>query len=134
MGSWFEIDCGSELSAVRAIWFAVGCSALALGVAGVILPVLPTTPFVILAAFAFGKSAPRLEAWLEESRTFGPAIADWRAHGAIALRFKVIAIAMMSGAFGLSIAMSVAPIVLIVQAAAMIAAAAFILSRPSVTS
>ena len=117
--------------AARAIWFAIGCGALALGALGVALPLLPTTPFIIVAAFAFGKSSPRLQIWLEESRMFGPVIADWRGHGAIAPRFKVMAIVMMFAAFGLSFAMSVAPLVLTVQAIVITAAAAFILSRPS---
>ena len=48
------------------------------------LPILPTTPFVILAAFAFSQSSPRIEAWLLNSRVFGPMIADWRTYGTTA--------------------------------------------------
>ena len=121
----------SDLGAQRGFWFAVGWAALALGAVGVMLPILPTTPFVILAAFAFGKSAPRLRAWLENSRAFGPVIADWRSHGAIAPRVKALAIAMMVGVFGISVAMGLALFVLVVQAGCMTGAAAFILSRPS---
>ena len=127
-----ELDrLGVETMPVRPFWFILGCCALVLGVAGVLLPILPTTPFVILAAFAFGKSAPQIQKRLEESRTFGPAIRDWRATGAIAPRFKVIAVLMMSAAFCLSVIMSVGPTVLIIQGAAIAAAAAFILSRPN---
>ena len=115
----------------RAFWLAVGFAALAVGAIGVVLPVLPTTPFVIVAAFAFGKSDPRLEAWLVSSRLFGPMIADWREHGAIAPRFKAMAIVMMAVVFLISVAMSVSPLVLIVQAVCMSGAAAYILSRPS---
>ena len=100
----------------RAFWLAVGFAALALGAIGVVLPVLPTTPFVIVAAFAFGKGNPRLETWLVSSRLFGPMIADWREHGAIAPRFKAMAIVMMAVVFLISVAMSVSPLVLIVQA------------------
>ncbi|MEM9633244.1 MAG: YbaN family protein [Pseudomonadota bacterium] len=118
-------------AARRAFWFSLGLLALGLGGLGVVLPVLPTTPFVILAAFAFGKSSPQLQAILENSSVFGPIIADWRSNGAIAVRYKIISIAMMSLVFGLSIVMAVSPIVLIVQAVCMGGAALFILTRPS---
>ena len=115
----------------RAFWFSIGIIALVLGGIGVVLPVLPTTPFVILAAFAFGKSSPRFEAWLLSSATFGPMIADWRETGSIAPRFKAIACGMMGAVFLLSLAMGVPGRVLVIQAVCLGGAAAFILSRPS---
>ena len=121
----------SDLGAQRGFWFAVGWAALALGAIGVVLPILPTAPFAILAPFAFGKSSPRLRAWLENSRAFGSIIADWRSHGAIAPHFKALAIAMMVAVFGVSVAMGLALFVLVVQAGCMTGAAAFILSRPN---
>ena len=128
----FPLNGSSVLRApARAVWFTVGLTALVLGGIGVVLPVLPTTPFVILAAFAFGKSSPALARWLEESKTFGPIIADWREHGAIAPRFKVFALVMMAGAFLLSVAMSLSTTVLVIQAVCMAAAATFIISRPN---
>ena len=95
------------------------------------LPILPTTPFVILAAFAFGKSSPRIANAIESHRLFGPIIAEWRAHGAIAPRYKVIALTMMGGVLVLSIAMGVSWMVIAVQAVCVAGAAAFILTRPS---
>lgn len=115
----------------RAVWFVLGITALSMGAVGVVLPVLPTTPFVLVAAFAFARSSPRLAAWLETSRTFGPIIADWRRHGAIAPRFKVLAITMMGGVFLASIVAALSAWILIVQAVCMSGAAAFILSRPN---
>jgi uncharacterized protein len=115
---------------VRAAWFGVGAVALALGALGAILPVLPTTPFVILAAIAFGKSSPQLQALLEDSRLFGPVIADWRENGAIATRYKVVAIGMMVCVFGASLVLSVPLWVLVIQAVCLTGAAIFILSRP----
>ena len=114
----------------RIIWFALGAMALALGALGVILPVLPTTPFIILAAFAFGKSSPALAAWLENSRSFGPIIADWRAHGAIAPRYKVIAVGMMAAVFALSLILRASGTILLIQAVCLGGAALFILTRP----
>lgn len=115
----------------RAFWFFAGFLSLILGALGAMLPLLPTTPFVILAAFAFGKSSPRLQDYLEANAVFGPMIVDWRSHGAIAPRFKRVALAMMVAVFLVSVAMSASAYVLLVQAVCMAAAATFILSRPN---
>lgn len=112
-------------------WKAVGFTALGLGALGVVLPLLPTTPLVILATFAFAKSSPALHDWLLKSRHFGRIIADWQANGVIALRYKSLALLMMLGAIGLSAALGVPGIVLGVQLLSMTLAAGFILSRPS---
>ena len=114
----------------RLAWQAVGGSALLLGAVGAALPLLPTTPFVILASFAFARNSPALHGWLLRSRTFGPVITDWRANGAIAPQFKALALAMLGGTLTLSVVMAVAPAILAAQAVCMAAAAIFILSRP----
>ena len=121
----------SYRSLTRLAWLALGAVSLGLGAVGVVLPLLPTTPFVILAAFAFARSAPSLHLWLMRNRTFGPIIADWQASGAIAPRYKGLALVMMSGALGLTVAMGLHGIVLTVQTICMAMAATFILSRPS---
>lgn len=115
----------------RLLWLIAGALALALSAVGVFLPILPTTPFVILAAFAFGKASPRLEAWLVNSRLFGQIIADWRANGAIAPRYKMIALVMMGSVLALSLWMQVSAMVLVIQLVCIGPASAFILSRPS---
>ena len=115
----------------RTIWFVVGAVALILGAIGVILPVLPTTPFVILAAFAFGKSVPAWQHWLKQSQTFGPMIADWEAHGAIAPRYKMIAGLMMLATLILSLAMSVSLWIIAIQALCLLGAFTFVVTRPN---
>ncbi|MEM8728871.1 MAG: YbaN family protein [Pseudomonadota bacterium] len=115
----------------RMFWFCLGGLSLALAGLGAVLPLLPTTVFVILAAFAFGKSAPRLEAWLLDNPTFGPMISDWRAHGAIAPRYKSIAVLMMAAAFGLSLAFGAGPSVLLIQALCLSGVALYVLTRPN---
>lgn len=115
----------------RQAWFALGLTSFGIGVVGIVLPLVPTTPLVILAAFAFSKSSPRFERWLLRHRFFGPIIADWRSNGAIAPGFKAIAVTMMLAIFGLSVWMGVPTFVLAVQGAVLTIAAAFVLTRPS---
>lgn len=74
------------------MWLAVGFLALGLAIAGAVLPLLPTTPFLILATYAFARSSPRFHKWLVEHPRFGPAIENWNRHGAIRPRAKRTAI------------------------------------------
>jgi len=112
-------------------WMILGWTCVALGFIGVVLPVLPTTPFLILAAFAFGKSAPRLKQWLLHHPIFGGPIRDWEANGAIRPRIKILACTAMALIFLTSVMSGLGPVILLVQALAMGGAAAFILSRPN---
>ena len=121
----------SRTAMKRGLWFLLGWLALVLGAIGVVLPVLPTTPFVILAAFAFSNGSPRMHRYLENHRTFGPMIADWRAHGAIAPRYKAIAVIMMAAALTGSIIAGLRVEALVIQALCMAGAATYVLSRPS---
>lgn len=118
----------------RAFWITVGLLALALGLVGAALPLLPTTPFVLVAVFAFARSSPRLHAWLVNHPRFGPAIGHWQREGAISRRAKWSAVAMMLLAFGVSWLVGVGLTILAVQAAVLGGAAAFILSRPEPSS
>ena len=74
--------------------FAALC--LALGVIGIVVPGLPTVPFVLLSAFAAARGSQRLHARLLADRRFGPMIRDWQAHGAVGRRAKWLATTMMS--------------------------------------
>jgi len=68
---------------------------LGLGVLGVFLPLLPTTIFIILAAWAFARSSPQREAWLLNHKTFGPPLRNWRQYRAISSRGKRMALALI---------------------------------------
>jgi len=81
---------------VRALWLGAGLTALLLGVVGIFLPLLPTTPFVLLAAACFSRGSTRCERWLMSHRTFGPMVRDWRRHRAIPRRARWLAFAMMA--------------------------------------
>lgn len=77
---------------------------MALGVLGVFLPVLPTTPFMLLAAACFARSSRRIHHWLLNNPTFGPIIDEWHTYRSIPYRAKRIALLLIALSFGVSIA------------------------------
>jgi len=81
----------------RALWIGAGVLSLVVGVVGIALPVLPTVPFVLLAAYCFSHGCRRCERWLLEHPQLGPPIRHWRDYHAVPLRAKQVAIAMMAG-------------------------------------
>ncbi|MGB0922483.1 MAG: YbaN family protein [Alphaproteobacteria bacterium] len=117
--------------AIRPLWVALGILALGCGIAGVVLPLLPTTPFILLAAYAFARSSPRLHQWLISHRVFGPLIENWERHGAIDKRTKIVAITTMAAMPLLTWVIGAPTWALISQIVILIAVAAFILTRPS---
>lgn len=97
---------------------------------GVILPGLPTTEFVLLAAWAASRSSPRLAAWLERHRLFGPLLRDWKNGGLIARRTKWVAsLSMLVALVILLLTVNHLPSVLF-AAAGMSCGALFIWTRP----
>jgi uncharacterized membrane protein YbaN (DUF454 family) len=78
------------------LWRAVAVVAMALGLLGVVLPVMPTVPFLIVAAWAASKGWPAFEIWLLNHRLFGPPIVQWRERGAVPRRAKWLSTVMMA--------------------------------------
>jgi uncharacterized membrane protein YbaN (DUF454 family) len=115
---------------MRIFWFSLGITSLALGVVGAFLPLLPTVPFLLLAAFGFARSSETVHDWLIDHPRLGPPIQDWRANGAIRRRVKWLASVSILAAFVLSLALGVAPWVLGVQALVLICVSVFIWTRP----
>jgi hypothetical protein len=114
----------------RPFWFGLGVLALALGALGVVLPLLPATPFILVAAFAFARSSPRVHRWLLAHRRFGPLIVNWRRHGAIARGAKRLALIVMGSTFAASALLGAGPVVLVLQAIFLGGAAIFVGTRP----
>ncbi|MGR3378977.1 YbaN family protein [Salipiger abyssi] len=116
---------------MRFFWIILGSLSLGLGIIGILLPVLPTTPFVLLSAFAYARGSDRMHRALVDSRLFGPMIADWQAEGAISRRAKIMAASMMALVFAVSLALRLPWPALLLQAVCMSLAAAYVLSRPT---
>ena len=85
------------------LWSLLGILSLVTGAIGVVLPLLPTTPFVLLAAWCFARSSPRLHNWLLNSRLFGPMIDRWDKNKCVTLRVKITALLMIVGFGGTSV-------------------------------
>jgi uncharacterized membrane protein YbaN (DUF454 family) len=114
----------------RAAWLVSGLVAMALGLVGIVLPLLPTTPFLLLAAFCFARSSPALHDWIVHHPRLGPPLRDWREHGAISRRARIAAVAMLTFALVTGILADLGPRVLAVQGVVLLAVAAFLLTRP----
>ncbi len=80
----------------RWAWWLLAYVSLGLGIVGIVVPGLPTVPFVLLSAFAAARGSERLHAWLLAHRRFGPMIHDWQRHGAVSRRSKRLAIGTMA--------------------------------------
>ena len=94
----------------RGLLFAAGWLCIGLGILGAVLPVLPTTPFILLAAACFARSSPRFHQWLRDNRVFGPMVRDWEAHRSIPYRTKILAICIMALTIGVSVVFFVRPL------------------------
>jgi uncharacterized membrane protein YbaN (DUF454 family) len=118
--------------ALRPILFAIGCLFLAIGLIGVVLPLLPGTIFLILATACFARSSPRFEAWLVTHPQLGPAIVGWRETGGISLKAKCIAVGGMALSFVLTWHLGAPAIALWATGLMMTAAAAYVATRPTI--
>jgi uncharacterized membrane protein YbaN (DUF454 family) len=84
---------------LRGVYLALGFLSLALGIVGTVLPGIPTTMPIILAAFFFSKSSQRFDDWLLNHKVFGPLVRDWRAGIGFSVRAKAISIAAIAVTF-----------------------------------
>lgn len=116
---------------MRVIWFICGILSLGMGILGAFVPLLPTVPLILLAAFFFARSSERLHLWLLHHPKFGPAIADWDERGAISKRGKWAATVSILASFGLTYGLGVGGTILAVQAAVLGAVSLFIWTRPN---
>lgn len=116
---------------MRLIWAGCGFLALLLAVIGIALPLLPTVPFLLLAAFCFARSSERMHGWLITHPRFGPVIEDWNRSGAIRPAAKRLATYSIAAVFLLSWFLDAGMRVLVVQALVLSCVLVFIWSRPN---
>ena len=88
---------------VRVLLIVAGSLSLVLAVIGAFLPVMPTTPFLLLSAFCYANSSERLHDWLFSNKLFGGYLKNWHEHRCIPLKSKILAIVLLLVSFGTSI-------------------------------
>lgn len=119
---------------MRGLWLMAGGLFLGLGLLGVVLPVLPTTPFLLLAAGCFARSSPRLHGWLLGHQVFGPPIRNWEENGAISRPAKRLAVGSMAAVLVLSVVLGLVWKVLVPQSVLIAVGCWFVLTRPDGSS
>lgn len=117
---------------MKFVYLVIGWAFVVVGLVGIFLPILPTTPFALVAAYCFSKGSPRWHAWLLARPILGPLIVDWERDGVIAPRAKVLATVMMVLLFAYTLVfVPVAVWVKVFIVLIAIAILVFIWSRPS---
>ncbi len=116
---------------MRYFFAGLGILCVALAMIGVVLPLLPTVPFLLLATFFFARSSSRLHGWLLSHNTFGPMIMDWNENGAIRPGAKKAATVSVAAVFMISLIAGLATHILLIQAATLSAVMLFIWTRPN---
>jgi len=120
---------------MKPVYFLLGWSFFGLGAVGTVVPGLPTTPFMLLALWAFSKSSKRFHDWLYAHRLFGPPLNQWRDHRVIPLKAKFLAIVTMIASFTyLAFFTGMDTLLKVIVALVMLSGAAFILSQSSRTA
>jgi uncharacterized membrane protein YbaN (DUF454 family) len=116
---------------VSHLYLALGWLSVGLGVIGIFLPLLPTTPFMLLAAWLFAKGSPRLHDWICNHPRFGTSIRQWNEHGVINRRAKMLAMLAFAVVITASLIFIENRWVVMIQVLVAIPVSCFILSRPS---
>ncbi len=119
---------------MRLFLILAGHLSVAIGVFGIFLPLLPTTPFLLLAAYFYSRGSRRLHAWLLGHPRLGPPVLNWFEHGVVSRRAKVVSIALIVISISYPLAFGSFSLALkFVAAGTMLAVIAFLLTRPSTT-
>ena len=117
---------------MRSVYFLLGWVFFIIGAIGVLLPVVPTTPFMLLALWAFSRSSERFHHWLYHHKFFGPPLQMWQQHRVIPLVAKIMSISFMSISFIFMLIYSTLSILSKLSIAVfMLYGAWFILTKPS---
>jgi len=112
------------------MWLSIGYISVGLAFIGALLPLMPTTVFLLIATYAFTRSSKRLHAWLLSHKQFGPLINNWQKHRAIENKTKIKAVSVMAATFVLSLILGASALILVIQLAVLGTVALFIITRP----
>jgi len=116
---------------MRLLWASLGLISVFLGAIGIFLPLLPTVPFMLLAAFCFARSSERLHNWLISHPAFGPPILNWQTRGAISLKGKRLATLSIVFVFAISLFSGLGVSILAIQAFVLCCVLLFLWTRPN---
>ncbi|GAB4226575.1 MAG: YbaN family protein [Methyloligellaceae bacterium] len=117
---------------LRLAYLAIGWASFGTGVLGAFLPVLPTTPFMIIALWAFSKSSQRLRHWLYNHTLFGPPLRRWHEHRVIPPSAKLASLGAMTLSLGYLVIFTSTPLpYLLATALLMVVGALYIVTKPS---
>ena len=117
---------------VRVFYCSIGWLFFAIGFAGAFLPVLPTTPFMLLALWMFSKGSQRFHDWLYNHQFFGPPLQQWAEYRVIPRAAKFMSVSMISASFVIMLVYSPAPWWTHVLTGLLMAYGAwFVLTKPS---
>ena len=120
----------SNVSLRRLAYLGLAYGCVGLGAAGIVLPLLPTTPFLLVAAWAAPKSSPRVEAWLYEHPHFGPPLRAWHEQRAVPRRAKWIACLLLLSSWLVLWLSTDSPIVPVITGLLFMGVATFLVTRP----
>lgn len=115
----------------RGLYQALAYLSLALGIVGAFLPVLPTTPFLLLAAWAAARGSPRLHTWLYSHPRFGAPLIAWEQKGAVSTGAKWVACVFMSISWVIMYLQTQTPAVPVVTGVLFVCVGGFLISRPT---
>jgi len=117
---------------MRPFYFTLGWTFFGIGFAGAFLPVLPTTPFMLVSLWCFSRSSPRFHNWLYNHKFFGPPLQQWSKYRVIPLAAKIVAIFFMTAALVyLYFYSQIALWIQLVATSIIVYGAWFILTKPS---
>lgn len=115
---------------MRIVWFVIGCVFVTLGGIGILLPIMPTVPFLLIAVWAFFHSSPRLGVKIMRHPTYGPPIRAFYKYGVISRMAKLWAIVAMASSVIVAVLLKIDWRLVLIQAAVCSGVALWMIRRP----